>query len=312
MKRFILFVFTGLFFSAVIVLPFAGGVSQFVSFITSANALLVVALWAAGFALASFLFGLVTKDYSWVDRSWSTLPVAFVWYYACRGGCTLPLCVTAALVTLWGARLTFNFARKGGYSGVEDYRWSILRTRIKNPFLWQLFNLLFISCYQTGMFVLFTWPVYSITGYAGKGIPVLFWACIVLAFALLYFETTADQQQWNFHAAKKASAKGNNFPPRYSADVKNGFLSQGLFALSRHPNYFGELGFWWTIWLAALSLGGDPVLSGFFGPLMLTVLFVGSTIFTENISASKYPEYRNYKKRVSPVIPWFKRHINPH
>ena len=36
-----------------------------------------------------------------------------------------------ALVTLWGARLTFNFARKGGYApGGEDYRWAVLRARM--------------------------------------------------------------------------------------------------------------------------------------------------------------------------------------
>ena len=40
------------------------------------------------------------------------------------------LLVMALLVTAWGARLTFNFARKGGYTGMEDYRWAILRGRM--------------------------------------------------------------------------------------------------------------------------------------------------------------------------------------
>ena len=156
MKHFIFFIITALLLSGVIILPFTGGVLHFVTFLTTANALLVVTLWAAGFAFTSFLFSIITKDYSWVDRSWSILPVAFVWYYAYRGSCTLPLCVVTALVTLWGARLTLNFARKGGYSGKEDYRWNILKVKIKNPFLWQLFNFLFISFFQVGMFVLFT------------------------------------------------------------------------------------------------------------------------------------------------------------
>ena len=43
--------------------------------------------------------------------------------------------LAASLVTVWGIRLTFNFARKGGYSwkfweGEEDYRWAIVR---RNP-----------------------------------------------------------------------------------------------------------------------------------------------------------------------------------
>lgn len=268
----------------------------------------VVGLWALGFAIAAFVFSIITKDYSWIDRSWSTLPVAFALYYAFRSGFALAPTIGAALVTIWGARLTFNFARKGGYTGMEDYRWLILRKKITNPFLWQLFNLSFISLFQSGLFVLFTYPIYSLALYseANLPVPVLFWVFAVLGFILICFEYIADQQQWDFHAAKKAAAEQKDYPPKYANDVKNGFLSQGFFAFSRHPNYFCELGFWWVIWLTAFSFTCDPVSSGLFGPAILTLLFIGSTIFGESITSSKYPEYKNYKKKVrSAIIPWF-------
>jgi steroid 5-alpha reductase family enzyme len=289
-------------------LPFAGAPKNLCGFIANANALAVVALWACGFALCAFIFGITTRDYSWVDRLWSTLPATFVWYYAYRGGFSCALCAVAVLVTVWGARLSFNFGRRGGYSGMEDYRWNILRNKINNPVLWQLFHLFFISFYQIGLFVLFTFPVYSLAVYSAGNTPLLFWACIALGLAFICLETTADQQQWNFQEAKRLGAEGKNFPARYAADIANGFLSQGLFAVSRHPNYCGELGFWWAIWLAALACGTGLANSGFFGPIMLTLLFIGSTIFTESISAGKYPEYRAYKKRVSAIIPWIPRH----
>ncbi len=41
------------------------------------------------------------------------------------------------------------------------------------------------------------------------------------------------------------------------------------------------------------------------GPVLLTLLFIGSTIFTESITTSKYPEYAEYKKRTSALVPWF-------
>ena len=63
----------------------------------------------------------------------------------------------ALLVTLWGARLTFNFARKGGYSGVEDYRWAVLRGRM-TPRRFQIFNLLFIVLAQNALLVLIALP----------------------------------------------------------------------------------------------------------------------------------------------------------
>ena len=289
-------------------IPCAGGISSFISFVTGANTLLVVALWALGFAIASFGFGIITKDNSWIDRIWSILPVGFAWYYAYRSGCALAPCVSAALVTFWGARLTFNFARKGGYSGEEDYRWAVLRKKIPNPFLWQLFNLFFISLFQSGLFVLFTYPIYSLTLSTAEELPVLFWIFSALGIALVCFEFAADQQQWNFHAAKKAAAEQKDYPLPYAGDVRNGFLSRGLFALSRHPNYFGELGFWWTIWLAALPFTRDLIGSGLFGPVVLTAVITGSTFLAESITSSKYPGYKDYQKKViSPIIPWFSK-----
>ncbi len=45
------------------------------------------------------------------------------------------------------------------------------------------------------------------------------------------------------------------------------------------------------------------------GPVLLTILFVGSTRFTEQISLSKYPEYAQYQRRTSAVIPWFPKNL---
>ena len=308
MKAFILYILTGLFLSAAVMIPFAGGISSLIVFITSANMLLIVSLWALGFGISSLVFSIITKDYSWIDRIWSILPVGFAWYYAYRGitANVLTPCVSAALITFWGARLTFNFARKGGYKGLEDYRWVFLRKKISNPFLWQFFNIFFICLIQPGLFVLFTYPVYSLTINSTESPPVLFWIFAALGFMMVCLELAADQQQWNFHSAKKSAAEKKDYPSKYSGDVKNGFLSQGLFRLCRHPNYFSELGFWWIIWLTAFSHTKDLIGSGIFGPVALTFIFIGSTILTELITSSKYPEYQNYKKKVvSAIIPWF-------
>jgi steroid 5-alpha reductase family enzyme len=41
--------------------------------------------------------------------------------------------------------------------------------------------------------------------------------------------------------------------------------------------------------------------------VLLTLLFVGSTIFTESITKSKYPEYAGYQATTSMIVPWFPR-----
>jgi steroid 5-alpha reductase family enzyme len=40
------------------------------------------------------------------------------------------------------------------------------------------------------------------------------------------------------------------------------------------------------------------------GALLLTVLFIGSTIFTESITRGRYPEYAEYQATTSAVVPW--------
>ena len=259
--------------------------------------LLVAILIAAGASAFAWVASLVTKDTSWVDRMWSILPVVYVWVFAIAAGLQDPrLVVMAVLVTAWGARLTFNFARKGGYSGVEDYRWAVLRARMTG---WQfsLFNLGFIVIYQMALILLMTLGAW--TAYEHRGTPLgpLDAILAVVFVGLLVGETIADQQQWDFHRAK--SAGGPDFRPR--------FLTTGLFRLSRHPNYFFEQLQWWVVFGFGAVAAGSVLQWTIIGPILLTVLFIGSTAFTESITLSKYPEYAQYRARTSPIVPWFPR-----
>ncbi len=69
----------------------------------------------------------------------------YAWHFAALSGWDSRGLLMAVLITMWGVRLTFNFWRKGGYNGEEDYRWAVLRTKINNKFLFTIFNLTFIS-----------------------------------------------------------------------------------------------------------------------------------------------------------------------
>jgi steroid 5-alpha reductase family enzyme len=261
---------------------------------------LFVAIWIA-VAVCAFVWiaSLITKDTSWVDRIWSIVPVVYVWVFAISAGLAdARLDVMAALVTIWGARLTFNFARKGGYSGMEDYRWAVLRGQMK-PWQFQLFNFFFITIYQNIILFLIAMPAF--TAYENHTpFTALDLLLAVLFFAFTVGETIADQQQWNFHHWKKAETDAGRAPSR-------NFLQSGLFRASRHPNFFFEQAQWWVLFFFGASAAGSVLQWTVAGPVLLTILFVGSTVFTENISKSKYPEYEDYQHRVSAIIPWFPR-----
>jgi steroid 5-alpha reductase family enzyme len=90
---------------------------------------LLLVLAVAGIVAAGcWILSLITHDTSQVDRMWSIAPPLYLWIFAGGAGFgDARVNLMAVLATVWGARLTFNFARKGGYSGVEDYRWAVLR-----------------------------------------------------------------------------------------------------------------------------------------------------------------------------------------
>jgi steroid 5-alpha reductase family enzyme len=315
MGKFVLFVGGAFCASFILVCAVAGAPfpGAGVSMILGGEPLAVIALTALGFALTGFAAGALSGDYSWVDRLWSTLPVCFAWYYAWRGGFSAPILVSTLIVTAWGARLTWNFGMKGGYAGAEDYRWAILRGRMKHPIAWQAFNLFFISLFQTGTFVLFTLPLRRIAlegGNPSTENTILFAAAASLMAAAIVFETISDAQQWAFQEAKRRMREGKPFPAAFRADAERGFRTTCLFAVSRHPNYFGELMTWFFLYLMGAALRGGKAADAFLHPsvagiLALVAIFSGSTIFTESITASKYPAYAEYRKRVSSIIPWF-------
>ncbi|MFF1879372.1 DUF1295 domain-containing protein [Leifsonia sp. NPDC058230] len=262
----------------------------------------IVCLWIfAGVCAATWVLSLITGEHSWVDRIWSIVPVVYVWVFAGFAGLQdARLTLMAILVTLWGIRLTFNFARKGGYEpGGEDYRWEVLRGRMKGWQFW-LFNLFFIVIYQNALLLLITLPAW--TAYENRtplnGLDIV---VAVVFLALLAGETVADQQQWNFHQKKKADlAAGRRLSSR--------FLQTGLFRFSRHPNFFFEQAQWWVLFLFGCVAAGSVLQWTVIGPVLLTGLFIGSTVFTESITRSRYPEYADYQRRTSPIVPWFPRH----
>jgi steroid 5-alpha reductase family enzyme len=247
--------------------------------------------------LITWLLSVVTREYSWVDRIWSIIPVVYLAIFAGAAGFSdARLDTMFALSALWGARLTFNFARKGGYArGGEDYRWVVLRERMK-PWQFQVFNVMFIALYQNVLLLLIALPAYTaLTNRSPYGAPDAVLTVVFLAF--LVGETVADQQQWNFQAWKKNELAAGRKPAHR-------FVRTGLFRYCRHPNFFFEQAQWWTMFVFGAIAAGSPWQWTIAGPVLLTLLFAGSTWFTESISRGRYPEYAEYQRSTPAVIPW--------
>ena len=267
---------------------------------------------AGGSWLYCFVVGELARNNSQMDKLWSLLPPVYLWIMAAKGGMEPRLIVMAVLATLWGGRLTFNFARKGAYTlkfwaGREDYRWQVLREQkaFQPHWKWLLFNLFFISLYQNALVLAITLPGLICVG-ANAPLGWMDLAAALLTLAFLVLETVADAQQWRFYTGRAAlQAKGlalADMPEPYC----KGFNTTGLWRHSRHPNYLGEQGIWVCMYLFSIAAGVGVFNWSLIGALLLIVLFMGSSAFGEEISASKYPAYADYQRHTSRFIP-FKR-----
>lgn len=261
-----------------------------------------------GVALSCFTLAEITRNCSQVDKIWSIVPLAYAWYVAAATGFPDRMVLMAVLVSLWGARLTYNFSRRGAYSwkfweGEEDYRWGVLR---KMPLLssrtaWFFFNLFFISLYQNGLIMLFTMPILVASG---SEVP-LYWADILLAglfVALIVMETVADQQQWKFQQEKYRRI---NAGEKLTDEYAKGFVATGLWKYIRHPNYAAEQSIWIVFYFFSVAATGKWFNWSVAGAILLLLLFQGSSDFSENISSTKYPAYKDYQKKVGRFFPKF-------
>lgn len=261
-------------------------------------------------AITCFLVSELTGNYSQVDKLWSLMPVI----YSLLTLAAFPspsIWIMSALVTVWGARLSYNFYRKGGFNiipwkGEEDNRWKFIRGLpvLKGRIRFGLFNLFFISFYQHFLILMFCTPLLMAAKYPHRNLTLTDLTAAFLMLLFIVIESIADNQQFRFQTLKKDTG---SYEGPLSESLKRGFLSDGLWRYVRHPNFVSEQAIWISFYLFGASASGQWLNWTATGPILLILLFLGSSELTERISSGKYPAYVDYKKRVPKFIPCFFR-----
>ncbi|KAI8341737.1 hypothetical protein BC941DRAFT_499290 [Chlamydoabsidia padenii] len=270
-------------------------------------------VFVGAISVIHYLVSVASNNYSQVDKAWSILPIVYAWHffyndYLNRDTIHPRLLLAAVLITLWGFRLTWNFARKGGYEWKgQDYRYPYIKSKI-GPVAMGVLNLTVIAPFQDALLLMMVSPLYmtnlTFMGDADVSLNKIDLLATVLFTFFLGIEMTADEQQYRFQTEKYCLFKHKL---QLSGDYKRGFLTNGLFGISRHANFFSEMGIWWSIYLFSVSSTGDWLNWTIIGPFTLTLLFQGSTWLTELISSEKYPEYKLYQQSVNRFIPWYSK-----
>ncbi|UCG13191.1 MAG: DUF1295 domain-containing protein [Deltaproteobacteria bacterium] len=238
-----------------------------------------------------WLLSLVKRDASIVDVFWGLgfVLVAWLTFFETDGYLGRKVLI-ATLTTLWGLRLAlYILIRNWGHG--EDRRYQVWRAQYGARFWWVSLFTVF------GLQGVFLWiislvlQVGQISAVPSRLVILDLLGMIVWTVGFM-FETVGDWQLYRFKA---------------NPENKGRVMNKGLWAYTRHPNYFGESLVWWGLFMITLATPGSTwvVIS----PVLITVLLlkVSGVTLLEKTMVDTRPEYQGYIKTTSPFVPWFPR-----
>lgn len=254
--------------------------------------ILVAAAADAAATAVVFAFSVLHDNSSIYDPYWSVapIPIAIYWAWVGDGGSWVRRAWLVAIVCAWGARLTGNQLARWGGLGDEDFRYAELRAR-SGRWYWPL-SLLGIHLLPTTwvfLGLLATFPALAGPGRAWRALDV---AAVVVAGGAVLLEALADRQLRTFVRARRDPAA---------------VLDTGVWALSRHPNYLGEILFWWGLFLSGVAAAPGWAWT-MVGPLAITLLFVFVSVpWMDRRMAARHPAWIERLHSVPALVPWPRR-----
>jgi steroid 5-alpha reductase family enzyme len=234
---------------------------------------------------------------SWlIDPYWTLIPLFLAWFYSAHPlahPTPLRSALTWALLLIWSARLSHNYLRRERWrlGFREDWRFETLRHESRH-FWW--FQFFYVYVPQQFMLVGLTLPWYAIQ-FREAPVGPLDWALFAFALAGLAIAHVADSSLDAFMRANvEREARG---------EAKAPLLESGLWSWSRHPNYFGEQLFWWSLAGFGIMLGVPWVAAG--TALNSCVLAAVTVMGERRMLADPAREdlFRDYQRRTSVWLP---------
>ena len=269
----------------------AFGVGYFVFNLLTWNLLLRFLVADVVATLIVYLFSLIFKNASIYDPYWSVLPMAAIplfYNYQIQNQFFVIVIIVIALIEVWGLRLTINWLIHFKNLKTMDWRYNDLKA--KHPRLYPLISLLGIQLMPTLIvYLAMLSPVSLLQSLEMQSFTHPVNLSSILAFVICLFaiviETIADIQMTK------------------QCKTSPGVLhNSGVWRYSRHPNYLGEILFWFGLYLMLVSVN-DKMWVLFVGPLLLVILFGFISIpMMEKHLISKYPEYKDYQKQTNMLL----------
>jgi len=248
-------------------------------------------LFFGNITVGFWIIGLIQKSFWLIDPYWTLFPVLASLFYA-----THPSAVQSRqfsfclwLTWAWAVRLTFNYFRreKWKFGEREDWRYTAMAKSYGRKWWWMSFW--FVGAAQQLMLCPLVYPIYVISVSGKSDFAIMDCISVLGCLSGLVIAFFADNQLYDYCSSKRTT--------------KAPVLRTGLWQYSRHPNYAGELLWWWS--LACFS----NCYASLIGPIINTCVLLRVTELTEkhmesHWKSSRVIEYKEYAEITPAWIPF--------
>jgi steroid 5-alpha reductase family enzyme len=251
--------------------------------------ILVAAIADAAGTVVVFFGSVLYDNSSLYDPYWSVapIPIAFYWAWQAAAPPQPRQIAILALVAIWGTRLTGNWIARWRGLQDEDFRYVEIRGRT-GRFYWPA-SLVSIHLMPTAWVFLGLLPIFPALSRQGRDLGPLDAVAFIVTAGAIAIEAVADLQLRGFLRTRREP---------------EAVLDTGLWSLCRHPNYLGEVLYWWGLFL--FGMAADPAWAwSVLGPLSISLLFVLVSVpWMDTRMLSRHPSWAEPMRKLPALIPW--------
>ena len=246
---------------------------------------LKITIWHVNATILIYLGSVLLKNSSLYDPFWSVAPVPIVLYLSIQSENSILLKMLVVFpILLWAARLTRNWVISWEGFEHEDFRYIDLKNT--NKYKAEFNNFFGIHLFPTFIVNICLYPLVYIF-INDVDVNIYLYISSIITFLAVILEAVADEQMRKFRSDPKNKGKTMKYK---------------LWRYSRHPNYLGEIGFWFGIYFMGISSGFAPLWL-IVCPLAMLLLFVlVSCPMMDQRSLKNRPNYREYMDNTSQLM----------
>lgn len=239
-----------------------------------------------------FFIAQAKKNNGLADIAWGLgfMVVAIASLLATKEPLSLVNLTITVLVLIWGSRLFFYLGLRN-WNRPEDYRYVQMKEKWKTNI--PLKSFLYVFMLQGVLLFVISLPIqlaFMVDTTLSGPVPTIIYVIGLLLWIIgFYFEAVGDKQLKDF---------------KKNPENKGKILQTGLWAYTRHPNYFGETMMWWGIFVILIASLEPITFFGIIGPGLITylLLFVSGVPLLEK----KYKDneiFQAYARKTSIFFP---------